>query len=203
MLTTGTVQAAGINFETLNHGAIVDNGAFNIDGFTGEITTQSNGDFDQAQIYSTDFVGGADPDLEAPTNVLDNSVYTGGNVMIISENGDVGNPDDDLNGGSITFYFDDLVRFTGITLVDAEPNGNEIDVLVDGGIFALQNIALGDGKWQTFSDFSFVTREITVNFGGSGAFDALQVAKVPAPATALLLLTGMAGLHVMRRRRNL
>ncbi|MEM6833582.1 MAG: VPLPA-CTERM sorting domain-containing protein [Pseudomonadota bacterium] len=197
-----SANAAVIDFESFDHGALISNGGFDIDGFSGTIETNSNGDFNIAQIYDSNVDGGADPDLEAPTNILTDEVYDGGNLVIISENNNANNPDDELAGGSITLMFDEAVLFTGITLVDAEPNGNEIDVQVDGGVFALQDIALGDGKWQTYDDFSFVTSEITVTFGGSGAFDALQVAEIPGPATALLLLTGMAGLVTLRGRRR-
>ncbi len=203
-----TATAATLSFDNLSSGQFVQNGAFNIDGFGGYITTNNNSGPNIAQIYDTTQNGGRDPDLEAPTQVGSGDVYTGQNVLIIAENtyGDfpsgIGtHPDDDLHGGTISFFFDTLVRFTGITLLDAERGGNEISVQVDGGVFALENIVTGNDRWDSFG-FDFTTRRIDVTLGGSGAIDSLLIAPIPLPASVFLLLAGLGGLFGMRRLRS-
>ncbi|MEM7284000.1 MAG: VPLPA-CTERM sorting domain-containing protein [Pseudomonadota bacterium] len=204
-LSASTATAVTLSFDSLSNGQFIQNGAFNIDGISGYITTNNNRGPNIAQIYDTTQSGGRDPDLESPTQVGSGDVYGGQNVLIVAENtyGDfptgIGtHPDDDLHGGSISFFFDTLVRFTGITLLDAERGGNEISVQVDGGLYALENIVTGNDRWDSYG-FDFMTRQIDVTFGGSGAVDSLQIAPIPLPASVLLLLAGLGGLLGLRR----
>ena len=148
-----------------------------------------------------------DPDLFLdPSRQGENGV--GGNVLILQSNipGDPVPNDDRTAGGIIIFRLlegpsfrlmgasaiDDvgLAFFTGrranradwLGLVNSRAdNGTASGLLVVNPI-----IGVGDS--------------FTVRFTGSGGLDSLILAPVPLPAGALLLLSGLGGLTVLRRR---
>ncbi len=202
----GAANSETITFSDFEHGDLIANGQFDFGGITGTITTTNFGDGpDTAQIFDTGFDGKtSDPDLQNPTETTTGDVYTGSNILIISENGDSSDPDDEAGGGTVVLVFDELIEFLGITLLDSETRyNNEIDVQVDGGVYALEDITTGNHHYQEFTGFSYVTQSITVTLGGSGGFDNIQIAPVPVPvpASAALLLGGLGGLAAMRRRK--
>ncbi|MEM9879787.1 MAG: VPLPA-CTERM sorting domain-containing protein [Pseudomonadota bacterium] len=198
-------RAAVISFETFSHGDRFTNGqTYNFDRFNARIETNNNRGPNQAQIYDSRISNGRDSDLQSPRNVFDNSVYQGGDLMIIAENSN-GPADDDADGGTITFFFEKLVRFSGITLIDGEEGQNEISVLARGRDntldFVLEDTFTGDDLWRSYVFDSVVTNEITVQFGGSGAFDQIVIGEVPLPASALLFATAIGGFILVRRQR--
>lgn len=193
ILLATSAGAATINFDDFDHGTLFENGQFNFNGLTGTIVIDNPRGPDLAQIFDTSVkFPTEDPDLQNPTNATTGEVYTGGNAMIISENGDSTNPDDEARGGSISLIFGQLVEFTGITLIDTETRfGNEADVQVDGDVFAVKDAAVGNNQYQVYDGFSYTTNTIKVSFGGSGAFDALEVtpvAPVPIPGFCCLVV---------------
>ncbi len=197
-ISAGAASAATIDFSTnngaaLSHGSFVD-GAFDFGhGLTGTIST--SGGSNLAQVFDTLETNTEDPDLEFPNDDL-------GNVLIINEA--TSRVDDNARGGTITFLFDTIVAFTGVTLVDFEPRGSGFQPMVVTGDGYDSGVQFnGDNEFHQLTPASTVfTRSLTFNFGGSGAIDNLQVSAVPLPAPALMLLAGLGGLAALRRRKN-
>lgn len=196
-LSAGSVSASTIGFDTnngsaLSHGSFVD-GRFDFgNGLTGTIST--SGGSGTAQVFDTTETGTEDPDLEFPTAGL-------GNVLIVNEA--LSRVDDNGRGGVITFVFDSLVEFTGLTLVDFEERGSiqPMVITADGG-FNSGSLFNGDNEYSQYSTTAILTRTLTFNYGGSGAIDNLQVSAVPLPASSLLLLGGLGGIAALRRRKK-
>jgi len=202
-----SAQAATLGFETINgvaatHGQRLVDGDYIIDGFAVNFAT--TGGVGDAQIFDTqDMTAGIeDTDLQQPTNVATNAVYpiNGSKVLIIAENNSDTNPDDAGSGGSILLTFKRDVLFSGLNLIDGEPGNNVINVFIDGGVQVVTNASQGDDEWETILfPQAFRTSTIEVVFGGSGAFDALQVSEVPVPAAGMLMLSALGGFAGIRR----
>lgn len=155
---------------------------------------------------TTNCSGNDDGDL-VPTVDGENGVS--GNVLIRQENGNRGNQDgqldDDATGwGSITFTLESgsAFRLAGFSAVDdgrfsISVNGNRIgDWLEPGDNRATASQSFVTGPLLNIGD------SFTVNFRGSGAVDAIQIAPVPVPASLPLLAFGIAGIAAMGRRRK-
>ena len=95
-----------------------------------------------------------------------------GNVLIISEDGDSGNPDDNAAGGTLIFTFDHPVQLDEIRLLDIDSNetttitlfdvsGNTIDTVSVGG--------LGNNAAQSVSLDADNVARMDVDFPASGA----------------------------------
>ncbi|MEM9878061.1 MAG: VPLPA-CTERM sorting domain-containing protein [Pseudomonadota bacterium] len=207
MASSGLAQAASLGFENIDgfaaiHGQRLVDGDYVIDGFN--VTISTTGGVGDAQIFDTQDMtpGIEDTDLQQPLNVDTDAVYpiNDSKVLIIAENNSDTNPDDAAGGGSILLTFDREVRFSGINLIDGEPGSNVINVLADGGVQVVTNASQGEREWETimFQD-AFRTKTIEVVFGGSGAFDALQITEVPVPAAGMLMLSALGGFAGVRR----
>jgi len=172
-------------------------------------------------IFDTNNPTGGDSDLGSPlTNAgPDQGSTAAGNVLIISEDGNSNNPDDNGNGGTLTFDFDSVVTFLGFDGVDfTDGNANLIVRLFDTSAteifsydFAADGPGIDVGDNEFFSFFSNVfgagiagVASATIQLTGSGAVDNLSfdVADVPIPGALPLLLSGIAGLGFSMRRKK-
>jgi len=150
-----------------------------------------------------------DPDLKSPFENVDNpkDVRSFGNALIIQEN-KKGGPDDNARGGKLTFMFTSAVTINSVELLDIEER-SKIELFdEDGGLLAkkfgkVDNAGLPKNGPNQFKSFFFDTSDVSkmvVSLKGSGAVGQFT-AQVPLPAGGLLLLTGLGGLALHRRRR--
>ncbi len=198
-------QAAVLDFEGLSNGALVDGFSFMDNGITVTATLSVIGGANEARIFDTDLTGTADPDLEAP--FLGGGALRPGNVLIIQEEAGVASaiPDDNADGGVITFTFDRAVNFLGLSVLDDAT----LTISSDGSGLTRRPSITRDGAGRNFAFrddiFGDLTR-LTIDFNGaSGAIDNLSFAAVPAvplPAALPMLLAGLGGLAWLGRRRK-
>jgi hypothetical protein len=127
-----------------------------------------------------------------------------GNVIILQrdENGGQPNPNDDANGGTITF---ELVSGPSFRITQVS--------VVDDGLFSLSTnldgqVSLLDLTADNETAIKSVTTSLltigdtfTLDYGNqSGGFDSIVLAPVPLPAGVWLLLAGLGGLIGLKRR---
>ncbi|MEL6464477.1 MAG: tandem-95 repeat protein [Pseudomonadota bacterium] len=149
-----------IDFNTLALGTVVDN-EFSSQG----VTISAFGGANKAMIFGTAHPTGGDDDLE--TSNL-------GGALIISEDGDGGDPDDNAGGGTLNFDFDAPSFINRLTFLDIEEaaivrffdqNGQQIKAV---------HVNETDNNGQAIVDFDVdgVSR-MEVELAGSGAIDNL------------------------------
>ncbi|MEM7769550.1 MAG: hypothetical protein AAF327_03445 [Cyanobacteria bacterium P01_A01_bin.37] len=95
-----------------------------------------------------------------------------GNVLIISEDGDASDADDNATGGTLQFDFDDLVRVTGVNLLDIDlvEETVTVETFDDGQLvqsYQAQN--LGDNSFQELALGGELVDQLDVNLVRSGA----------------------------------
>ena len=110
-------------------------------------------------------------------------------VLIIAENridnnndGILDFPDDDANGGKITFEFDDPVYVESIKLIDIE-EGNHIKSFDQEGnlIKKTDLLKYGDNSMQTLHLRTRDVKKLVITLAGSGGVDDLSICRSTSP----------------------
>jgi hypothetical protein len=117
------------------------------------ITVATDSEFG-AMIFDTDHPTGGDHDLRAEGI---------GNVLILSEDGDSTDPDDDAQGGTLRFDFDELVGIAEVGFLDIEEMGSTVTFFdeMDKQIAAIEVPPMGNRSLQ----------DLDVNLGGISRMD--------------------------------
>ena len=180
-------QAILIDFEEFEEGERVTSHALP-DGISISVENGRLSHPDAAIIFDSSCTGGCtgnDTDLQTPGSGPGNDTAQG-NVLIIAEdvedvNGDglVDDPDDELNGGVITFTFDRPHKLITVRAVDFEatevPSQIEV-VTVSGGLQIVPFTLLGNNSAETVTaEAPQGTQEIRFVFEGTGAIDELEI----------------------------
>ncbi|WP_299546271.1 cadherin-like domain-containing protein [uncultured Tateyamaria sp.] len=149
-----------IDFNTLTAGTVVDN-EFSAEG----VTISAIGGSNKAMIFDTANPTGGDHDLET-TNL--------NKALIISEDGDRRDPDDEADGGTLRFVFDEPSTINRLTFLDTEESAWVKFYDVDGHLIQTIDVHGVGNNGQKIVDFDVdnVAR-MDVIPGGSGAIDNL------------------------------
>ena len=121
-----------------------------------------------------------------------------GNILIISEDADSGDPDDCGNGGTLTFDFDDPVRLDSIQLVDVN-NSNSTLKLYDESNSLITTIpipSLGRNSVQRVEIRLVGVARLEVNLSGDGG-----VVEVVSTEPVVIAGSGRPGRRHMQRTR--
>lgn len=179
------------DFEELPAGTILSNQLAGLNA-----TVQNNKGPDALLIFDSENPTGGDFDLGTP-----NAAFGGpgigpgvgndralGKILIIAEdvvdsdgNGLVDDPDDDLDGGTFQFDFDDPVLLRRLTLVDFEEPGGAISGFLKGSlggapVFSVPINTPGDNSLQDILlDESTSVDRIEVIFPSSGSIGEIEV----------------------------
>jgi|GEM_PF-1183567 len=126
----------------------------------------SSSEFD-LMLFDTNNVTGEDFDLASRDL---------GNVLIISEDGDVNDPDDLATGGTISLNFDDLVAVNNIGLLDIDHAGSSITFYDDNSnpVETIEVDNLGDNSFQELEFDVTNVASLDINLAGSGAVTGID-----------------------------
>jgi len=122
----------------------------------------------RAMLFDTDNPTGGDYDLGVNQ----------GNAFILSEDGDLNDPDDNAGGGVLTFTFIDPVNFTSLEVIDFDESHNYIKTIgVDGSVKRIDIPRGSNGSVQEIFVDADNIRKLLVVMTGSGAVDNLKYNK--------------------------
>ena len=154
-----------VDFGTVD-GVALAAGTVVTDQFEG-LTIAATGGAGSAMIFDSANPTGGDDDLAVPE---------ADNLLIISEDGDSGDPDDNAGGGVLSFEFDAPVTVDTIDLVDIEETGSSVQLFdADGALIETVDIpATGDGSLQELTVGVADVSRLEVILTGSGAIGEVQ-----------------------------
>ena len=212
-LSAASAEVVVLNFDDMDGGDIVTNQYEGVRIFGRRVMRDGTilRNVDRAMVFDTGRLTGEDDDLVGPSASEDGRTsYDPGNVLIVSEDGDAGDPDDSASGGRLVFRFDEAVTFLGFNAFDI--NATESITLqlygLDGALLATVtngDRTVPDNAYLSFGglDVAGVARAVFV-LSGSGAIDDVMfdAAPVPVPAAAFLFAPALAGLGLARGRRK-
>lgn len=204
-LVIGGPQAARaafiVDFDSVAAGTIVNT------QFSG-VTISATGGINQAVAFDTTTVTGGDTDLVEPFGPGTPGATGFGNVLIIQENGDscgattCGDPDDEADGGTLTFDFANPVFLLSINIFDVEEQGGTLQLFnsVNALVTTISIPVVGNRTVQNVLIDRGGVSELRVNLAGSGAVDDLQI--LPEPSSLALFAAGLLALGWYQRRRR-
>ena len=170
-----------------------------------------------------------DNDLEELFDPIGGSASSGyGNILIIQsgENDftsscattpgsggvcDGNRADDEAQGGTLTFSFDQSVRLFGLDIFDTEEGGGQVTFLDEDGIdivgtpLTAPNVGDNGVGFMDFGSEGIIAKTLIVEFRGSGALDNIRgdtVSQVTEPATLGLFGASLIALGLYRRRQR-
>ena len=209
---TASATSITVDFEADLNGNSLEAGDVISSNLDAAVTVSTDTAF-PAIIFDSANPTGGDRDLRTGTE---------GNILILSEDGDLSDPDDAASGGSFIFAFNQAVQFESITLVDIEEDGGVATGITEAGaeieLFFIPGI--GNNSIQTIDNPSAGTAltQVQVTLEGSGAISEFAFSaapgnpvnpgnpgnpgtEVPEPSTYALLLVSTLGL-LARKRYN-
>lgn len=217
-LMGGAAWAAPVTFNDLTVGTALSTFDFG-GGLTGTASADgaSANSPDVPVVFATEASNTADPDLQSPFTLAGSpgTSRSFGNAIIAQENpgnNGVFDPDDDGNGGTVEFKFDNLISLGQIFLLDAKLGASVTLFLGNDVVSQLLTTVSADtgnnpnNNLYTFLDFNDVSGDrFVVDFNGKsgaiGEFHA-EVAPIPVPASLPLLLAGFGALGYVARRKK-
>ncbi len=131
-----------------------------------EADEDEDDDGNDAMVFDTAHPTGGDWDLYSKTQ---------GKAIILSEDGDSDDPDDNADGGTLTFEFDSVSSVQSLSLLDNDEHGSSIDLYdAEGGLLKTISVPKGwNGGKQTIEIDTDGVATMDVNLAGSGAVDDL------------------------------
>ncbi len=193
VLLAGTIEHEGsVTFDVLPPEVTVDfegddlsAGTIVTDQFADVGLTISTPSEFGAMLFDTNNPTGGDCDLAASDL---------GNVAIISEDGDTTDPDDNANGGILTFEWDTLVGVTGVGLLDIDEPGGSI-TFFDENSNVIETVEIPELENNSFQELEFDVQNVArmdISFTASGAVTAVDfipsdnLDAIAAPTDALV-----------------
>ncbi|NJL56529.1 hypothetical protein HC928_16180, partial [bacterium] len=185
-----TNDCLAIDFEGFNAGTVITS---QIAG----VTISAVGGSNDAMIFDSANPTGGDPDLGSPHedfggpgegaggkagNPGENSLSLG-NILIISEDGDSGDPDDNGGGGQLIFEYDDPTDIAGVEILDVD----RIEVAGEIRVYDANDVllntanitALGDNAYQIVPVNQTGVSKLIVDLPGSGAVAGISCTPPP------------------------
>lgn len=160
------------------------------------ISADNNNGPDHAVIFDSSNPTGGDTDLGTPNQAFGGpGIGSGGasgaganmtalgNILIIQERSQMCGPvfctpDDDADGGVVTFTFDDPMTVETIVIVDADdgnPSGAVVTIDANTGSYTLNFPSLGNNSVITLPIFEDGVLSMDISFQGSGAIGAVNL----------------------------
>ena len=164
---------------------------FQVDGIA-MIFNSSNptgGDLDLGTPHSA-VAGGPGVGFAGKPNQLFSNIAAQGNVLIVSEDGNVTEPDDNQFGGTITFDFDPPVDIDSIGLLDNGAFQPQALWLSDSHTASLLELADQTTTFYVQTSDGGTTEMINEN-GGNNSFEQVAIGK-PQVAQLVVTLDGSA-----------
>ncbi|MEM8843983.1 MAG: VPLPA-CTERM sorting domain-containing protein [Pseudomonadota bacterium] len=202
-----------VNFDEpgLNPGDFVTGETINDITFSVSMQGNTGGEPRELMLYDSDCVGagcsGGDDDLSTvgKSFMKDDERVEGpfGNILIISEDNDVGDPDDSRFGGKISGSFG--VDITAITIVyiDFEESGSTLTMFNEGmEIVSAVIPSVPNGEISTIGFMGGLYDEFELDLVGSGGIVEIHYTPVPIPAALPLFMAGLVGLMGLRKKKS-
>ncbi|MEM6272233.1 MAG: gliding motility-associated C-terminal domain-containing protein [Bacteroidota bacterium] len=150
---------------------------------------------DIAMIFNSAAPTGGDTDLGTPNQAFGGPGQGSGgnpsnnqplgNLLIISQDGDQGNPNDEAAGGDLILDFANPTYVSNLTLVDIDNHNSELEITHSGAQITTLNLAnAGNNSVQTASINQSAVSRIRIALGGSGALAGLKFCNSMNPLTA-------------------